>query len=411
MDASAVLTRHGWRGAGHSLDPHNRGLAKPLLVSSKRDLSGVGARSKAVRTSDQWWARALDEGLRELGTGKTTTLQTVREKGVNQGGLYGFFVRGQGLEGTLSNSEVSTPPTSASTSGNTSEDESGREGGPVEPVVVDKQSKKRKREEETKEEGTKRRKAEKRDTKNDAQLQTTLDQIAKINRKAAILIKQQSKRGAFKAVMPSPSSSEKKEDANFGMNADRVRMINGAVKPQVQVAPQEPSKPVKKLSAKKSNIVREKAMREAKRELTNRLVREAQERGELPGMEHLSPEKVLEKCKKESKATKKAQKEESSRKKEEAKAAKKAQKQEAKAEKSSKKVRKERNTTEEEKRVSSPTEKAKPLTDEQRKAYAARAKEKGTTLDAYHARRVEKKAERKKKYQISRKAEKTKKAA
>jgi hypothetical protein len=73
MDAAALLHRHGWRGKGHSLDANNRGIKKPLLVSSKRDLSGVGQKSKAVRTSDQWWARALDEGLKAVGTGRAVS--------------------------------------------------------------------------------------------------------------------------------------------------------------------------------------------------------------------------------------------------------------------------------------------------------------------------------------------------
>ncbi|KAF2812830.1 uncharacterized protein BDZ99DRAFT_243363 [Mytilinidion resinicola] len=358
MDASALLTRHGWRGKGHSLDPHNRGIAKPLLVSSKRDLSGVGARSKAVRTSDQWWARALDEGLRELGTGKVTTLQTVREKGVSQGGLYGFFVRGEGLEGTMSNSEVttttSTPPTSASDVGDdASEDENGDETATrEEAIVVVETNKKRKRSPgETKEEGAKRRKGERRDTQNNGQLQTTLEQIAKINRRATALIKQQSKRGRFDVGTLDPSlPQEKEEDAGCGIHSDRMKMLNGGVKLQIQVTPQEPTKPEKNLSNKKAKIVDEKAIREAKRELKFRLIREAQGRGELPGMEHLTPEKVLKRHKEESKAAKKVQKEE---------------KRILKSNK--KKAKKEYQNIEKERGMSNLTAKAKPLADEQRK--------------------------------------------
>ncbi|KAF2753135.1 hypothetical protein EJ05DRAFT_505328 [Pseudovirgaria hyperparasitica] len=99
MDAANILKAQGWRGTGHSLDSEGRGLAKPLLVSNKQDLLGIGKKKNLV--SDQWWMRAFDESLKELGTGNKTTLQSITEKGVSRGGLYGFFVRGEGLQGTI----------------------------------------------------------------------------------------------------------------------------------------------------------------------------------------------------------------------------------------------------------------------------------------------------------------------
>lgn len=105
MDAAAHLKRHGWRGHGHSLDKHDRGIKKPLLISQKADLLGVGKKKTLV--ADQWWMRAFDESLKELGTGKQTALDQIQANGVARGGLYGFFVRGEGLSGTIS--EVETP--------------------------------------------------------------------------------------------------------------------------------------------------------------------------------------------------------------------------------------------------------------------------------------------------------------
>lgn len=100
MDSRAYLTRQGWRGDGHSLDHTNRGISKPLLVSKKVDVLGVGL-NKHAAVSDQWWLRAYDQGLKDFGTGTKSALANVQEHGVNRGGLYGRFVKGEGVPGTF----------------------------------------------------------------------------------------------------------------------------------------------------------------------------------------------------------------------------------------------------------------------------------------------------------------------
>nr|OQO26819.1 hypothetical protein B0A51_06480 [Rachicladosporium sp. CCFEE 5018] len=100
MDASAYLVKQGWRGSGHSLDQTNRGISRPLLISKKVDVLGVGL-NKHAAVSDQWWLRAYDQGLQALGTGKTSALAEAQKHGVNRGGLYARFVRGEGVAGTL----------------------------------------------------------------------------------------------------------------------------------------------------------------------------------------------------------------------------------------------------------------------------------------------------------------------
>ncbi|KAF2207231.1 hypothetical protein CERZMDRAFT_22951, partial [Cercospora zeae-maydis SCOH1-5] len=103
MNAEKLLKAYGWSGSG-SLDSHNgaesRGLSKPLLVSKKVDVLGVGL-NKHAAVSDQWWMRAYDAGLKDLGTGKQSTLSQVREKGMFAGGLYGRFVKGESEGGTI----------------------------------------------------------------------------------------------------------------------------------------------------------------------------------------------------------------------------------------------------------------------------------------------------------------------
>ncbi|KAF2169110.1 hypothetical protein M409DRAFT_20338 [Zasmidium cellare ATCC 36951] len=100
MDAAGYLKRQGWRGDGHSLDHTGRGIRKPLLVSKKVDVLGIGL-NKHAAVSDQWWMRAFDQGLKDLGTGKRSALADVREKGMAYGGLYGRFVQGEGVAGTF----------------------------------------------------------------------------------------------------------------------------------------------------------------------------------------------------------------------------------------------------------------------------------------------------------------------
>ncbi|KXT16758.1 hypothetical protein AC579_5469 [Pseudocercospora musae] len=100
MDAASYLKKHGWKGDGHSLDPSSRGIKKPLLVAKKVDVLGVGL-NKHAAVSDQWWMRAFDQGLKDLGTGKTNALTNIREHGMFAGGLYGRFVKGEGVAGTF----------------------------------------------------------------------------------------------------------------------------------------------------------------------------------------------------------------------------------------------------------------------------------------------------------------------
>lgn len=110
MDTTAYLTRQGWRGAGHSLQPGGRGIKKPLLVSKKPNVLGLGKKQHDSH-ADQWWARAFDSSLKSLAvnTDRATVggggaLEKAQKGGgmwVGTAGLYGNFVRGEGLSGTL----------------------------------------------------------------------------------------------------------------------------------------------------------------------------------------------------------------------------------------------------------------------------------------------------------------------
>lgn len=120
MDTTAYLTRQGWLGSGHPLHPSGHGIAKPLLVSKKLDLLGLG-QPKRDSHADQWWARDFDIALKHFNVGTSgatepaevaplkTRLQlperTVLSSpkwgmGILGNGLYGYFVKGESLSGT-----------------------------------------------------------------------------------------------------------------------------------------------------------------------------------------------------------------------------------------------------------------------------------------------------------------------
>ncbi|KAK0865504.1 hypothetical protein LTR91_012258 [Friedmanniomyces endolithicus] len=108
MDANDYLRKQGWLGDGHPLDHTGKGIRKPLLVSKKVDVLGVGL-NKHAAVSDQWWLRAYDQGLKDFGTGKENLLGQVQKHGVARGGLYGRFVKGDAVPGTIGTSMGSTP--------------------------------------------------------------------------------------------------------------------------------------------------------------------------------------------------------------------------------------------------------------------------------------------------------------
>lgn len=122
MDAAAYLTNQGWRGDGHSLHHSGRGITKPIRISQKANVLGVGKKQHDAH-ADQWWARAFDDTLKGLNTTKSNVtgktegiqfgsgaeaLQMVGiggAKWVGQSGLYSNFVRGESLSGTLTPEE------------------------------------------------------------------------------------------------------------------------------------------------------------------------------------------------------------------------------------------------------------------------------------------------------------------
>lgn len=405
MNAEGLLRKQGWRGAGFSLDTTDRGIKKPLLISHKQDQLGLGKKKASHTTDDQWWMRAFDESLQNLGSGKTSTLSQIQEKGINRGGLYGFFVKGEGLQGSIGvessapTSGTTTPPTSTgdsdsdkdSDSDSTSSDDTASE--PSETIPAKKGQNKRKREIEEHVRATKKLKQGADGVKINAraqastksQVQTPIGSIracewpklctvpARIDKVVKVMIKKNEKAGAYEDVM----------------DVD------------------DPKKSGKTLGKKATQQQRQKVIRAAKKQMTKELVVKAIVDGDLP---MLNPEKwserdILENYRKIAKTIKAVKK-----------AAKKANKTSSKAGKkvngvSSKETRKAKREDRKEAKAKIASENARSktaaqqqpaeqsaveahlsqLTPEKQVDYAARAAEKGQTLEEYTLRRIEKK--------------------
>lgn len=118
MDTAAYLSKHGWLGTGHSLRPNGHGIAKPIHITKKLDLQGVGKRKHDIH-ADQWWARMFDSTLKDLQIGEqkssaNSEASSAASSGkpfdgppqrqpniIERSALYRNFVKGESLAGTI----------------------------------------------------------------------------------------------------------------------------------------------------------------------------------------------------------------------------------------------------------------------------------------------------------------------
>ena len=205
----------------------------------------------------------------------------MREAGINRGGLYGFFVKGEGLQGTISSTEensaaestaasnltsgTSTPHTSGNDTPPTSTTDSPEDTADSSDAVASKKRKRRsgeqadddvrKRRKEEKQENRKQKVEAKREK---ALADETLDlttgiekkRARELNRKASKLIKKAVRQDELSPILSHPSipqpqvntqgeaNGEAKESeeavGSFGaMHADRMMMIQGGLRNQV----------------------------------------------------------------------------------------------------------------------------------------------------------------------------------
>lgn len=123
IDSKEYLKSYGWK-EGKALK--NGGLKKPILVKHKRDRRGLGT-TPGNDDSEAWWERLFDGQLKSLdvsagnkaGDGIVFKQNKIVASSVSKQNspLYQWFVKGEGLKGTIDNKysqEVGTKVVSSS---------------------------------------------------------------------------------------------------------------------------------------------------------------------------------------------------------------------------------------------------------------------------------------------------------
>ncbi|OUT20662.1 hypothetical protein CAS74_004327 [Pichia kudriavzevii] len=106
MDSEKYLISYGWK-KGEPLQ--KGGIKKPILVSHKFDLKGVGHQAKDTIT---WWETAFDGKLKSLNVNESGGFKSdqrrmeelEREERKKKSPLYQMFVKGETLVGTVDGS-------------------------------------------------------------------------------------------------------------------------------------------------------------------------------------------------------------------------------------------------------------------------------------------------------------------
>ncbi|CAI1654213.1 hypothetical protein SEUBUCD646_0M04050 [Saccharomyces eubayanus] len=111
MDSKEYLISYGWK-EGEAFK--EGGLKRPILVKHKRDKKGLG-NAPGGNDGEAWWERLFDGHLKNLDVstdssngGITFTQNEVVASAVSKSSspLYRWFVKGEGLKGTIGNRNV-----------------------------------------------------------------------------------------------------------------------------------------------------------------------------------------------------------------------------------------------------------------------------------------------------------------
>lgn len=152
MDAKTLLLRDGWSGPGTPLNPNRRpggphgglGLTKPLLVARRSGNEGVGKKTTKDPTN-QWWLRGFEDALKGVDNGAGGAAGgSSRAPNALTSELYRFFVRGEGLAGTIGGSSGGQDKKEESKSKRKRDDEEDKKGEDSKGSRTEEKHKKRK---------------------------------------------------------------------------------------------------------------------------------------------------------------------------------------------------------------------------------------------------------------------------
>lgn len=337
-----------------------------------------------------------------------STLSQVRSKGINRGGLYGFFVKGEGLTGTISSTEessaaeasnssalsagVSTPPTSASDSDSAPDSSEDSDTASEASQMSKKKNNKRKRGKEEEDKGNKKLKIEllEESVANPPPPEVTtilgtlsLEEMQRINsvmriigREVKVTLNTNAKKGVY-GVWIDPNKLKGKKKGMTAIHFD------------------DPDNPGQTITYKKAKFNRQRKMREAKKELLKDRVVSAMMKGTLPNPEGWTRDEARSRYvrienalltieKGERKIRKSGKDKEKLVKAKEKEVRKRIAKEQRELEK------KAQQEADEAKKQAIISIKLAKLTPEEKATYEARAAEKEQTLDEYILRRAEK---------------------
>ncbi|CAI4050320.1 hypothetical protein SUVZ_13G3990 [Saccharomyces uvarum] len=109
MDSKEYLISYGWK-EGEAFK--EGGLKRPILVKHKRDKKGLG-NAPGGNDGEAWWERLFDGHLKNLDVSTSNggikfTQNEVVASAVSKSSspLYRWFVKGEGLKGTIGNHSV-----------------------------------------------------------------------------------------------------------------------------------------------------------------------------------------------------------------------------------------------------------------------------------------------------------------
>lgn len=139
MNAHALLTSQGWLGSGHALDSRltdygaptykqkgkrglayessgastptitsGNGLVNPLLISRRNGPDGrfgIGKKKHEPASGNEWWLKGFQSALNNIGKSENERTDTSGTStpvlAGKHDGLYGYFVAGQMMQGTI----------------------------------------------------------------------------------------------------------------------------------------------------------------------------------------------------------------------------------------------------------------------------------------------------------------------